>query len=291
MLYFKKKKFLNGRIFLVILIISGLSIFLAINAQEVRALSSNYNKAANNPLSIANWNNLVADFLAKSGNAEGVMSGILNMGNNRIVNVGDPVEVNDLASSNYVNNTITSLSGGAVFVNWGRSDCPTGTNVLYNGFSFGSEYADEGGGNELICMQAGGTSTVFTNSNHSLVQPLITVNWPAALPMGVTPGKFIRCAVCYNSGSSCYVKMNGWDCEGAYTAIYQGYIAGAIKTAGPNYTTRNRSCINSNFDSSDVPLTTPLSSKGIVQGTKIDSNLGLTAYTTGHFTRCAVCCN
>lgn len=291
MLFFKEKKFLKCKLFLTIFILSGLSAFVVIKGHDVWALSSNYNKVSGNPVTIANWNNLVQDFLAKSGNADGIMAGILNMSNNRIANVGTPAETNDLVNSNYVNNTITSLSGGDVFVNWGRSDCPSGTDVLYNGFAFGSEGVDQGGGNELICMQAGGTGTTFTSSDHSLLQPLITVNWSAALPIGVTPGKFIRCAVCFNSGSSCYVKMNSWDCDGAYSVAYTGYSAGAIRGTGQNRTTRDRSCLNSNFDGSDVPLTTPLSSKGIVQGTKIDNNLGLTAYTTGHFTRCAVCCN
>lgn len=291
MRFFRAKKNINKNSVLLFLFLIIFIFFSVVKIKAVWALSANYGKSNGSSISIANWNNLVTDFLAKSGNSDGVMTGVLNMGNNRIANVGTPIDINDAASGDYVSGKIGSLAGGAIFTNWGRADCPTGTNMLYSGFTFGSEYEDQGGGNELVCLQSGGTSTLFTNSEHSLIQPLITVNWIAALPTGVTPGKFIRCAVCYNSGSSCYVKMNSWDCEGAYSAVYQGYIAGAIKTAGFNFTTRDRSCLNSNFDGSDVPLTTPLSSKGIVQGTKIDNNLGLTAYTTGHFTRCAVCCN
>lgn len=288
----KNKKNYQRYIFLSFFILLGVfaTIFL-IKGEGALALSANYSKGNNDTLRISDWNELANDFLAKSGGANGIMSGILNLSSNRIIEVDNPSEGTDAANKSYVNNSLSSLGGGSVFTNWGRSDCPAGADELYEGFGFGSEYDDVGGSNNNICLQAGGAGTSFTAISRSLIQPLITVDWIQALPVDIAPGKFIRCAVCYRNSSSCYVKTGDWSCDGSYNVIYEGYIAGAIRTGGSNYSTRDRNCINRNFDATSVSGTTPTTSRAIVQGTKIDNNLGLTAYTTGHFTRCSMCCN
>lgn len=293
MYFLRNKKNYQRYIFLSLffLLLGIFATIFLIKGEGALALSANYSKGNNDTLRISDWNELASDFLAKSGGVNGIMSGILNVSLGRITVVENPSEGTDAANKGYVDNSLSSLGGGSVFTNWGRSDCPAGTDELYEGFSFGSEYTDRGGGNNNVCLQAGGAGTSFTSTAHSLIQPLITVNWTPALPVDIAPGKFIRCAVCYKNSASCYIKTGDWSCDGSYSLVYEGYLAGAIKTAGSNYTTRDRNCINRNFDGTSIAGTTPLTSRVIVQGTKIDNNLGLTAYTTGHFTRCSVCCN
>ena len=299
MIFFKDKikyqyYFLSSIFSLMVIV---LVIFL-LNSEKVLALSSNYGKSATESLSTSEWNEIANDFLAKSGGVNGVMSGILDMGLSRISNVGNPTNNADIANKSYISSSLSSLGGGSVFTNWGRSDCPTGSEELYEGFAFGSGYDDEGGGNNVLCLKSGGAGISFTGFERSQLYPLTTVNYPPSFPSEITKGVFIRCAVCYNSNSSCYIKVNNrtdgggnWLCDGSYTVAYEGYLGGAIRTAGSNLTTRDRQCINRNFDGATVPATTPSASRGIVHGTMVRDNLGLTGYNNETFIRCSVCCN
>lgn len=288
-----KKKYQKSFVAIFLLLVILVAIFW-IKGERVSALSANYDKKEEEPLRISDWNELAEDFLAKSGGINGVMSGILDLGLSIITGVDNPSEDSDTANKSYVDSSLSSLGGGSVFTNWGRNDCPTGSEELYEGFAFGSEYNDRGGGNNIICLQAGGAGLPFSASERSLLQPLITVDWVGSFPPEIAKGSFISCAVCYNSNSNCYVKTNNeidisgnWLCDGSYSVAYEGYLGGSIRTVGSNLTSRDRSCINRDL----ISLSAPSTSRGIVQGTRIDENLGLTDFTDEHFIRCSVCCN
>ncbi|XP_048776859.1 short-chain collagen C4-like [Ostrea edulis] len=46
----------------------------------------------------------------------------------------------------------SSAPSGAVYIHWGRSDCPEGANVVYSGYAGGSHYRHSGGAVEPICL-------------------------------------------------------------------------------------------------------------------------------------------
>ena len=46
----------------------------------------------------------------------------------------------------------TVLTGGAVYVRWGRNVCPSGSDALYRGVSGGTSHAQTGGGSNYLCL-------------------------------------------------------------------------------------------------------------------------------------------
>jgi hypothetical protein len=73
--------------------------------QIANALTGDYSKVTGGQLTITDWNNLDDDFVAKSGST---MTGTLNMGNNRITNLGNPTVDSDAVSRGVMNTAISS---------------------------------------------------------------------------------------------------------------------------------------------------------------------------------------
>ena len=262
---------------------------------RVLALSANYGKMNNDSLSIANWNELAEDFLAKSGGADGQMSGVLNVSTRVLSGVGDSSDPGDAVSKGNIDGIVAASSGGSVFVNWGRNDCPAGTDELYEGFGFGSGYNDYGGGGKNICIESGPAGPSFIGSSAGLLYPLATNPFPAFYspsPEINYANAFIRCSVCYNSGSSCYTKFGGDSCSASYGVMYSGYSFGSLTSNMYSHrSSKERVCMNGNFDSTSVPATTPANTPAFLYGAKVANNLGLSTFTTNKFVKCVICCN
>jgi hypothetical protein len=262
-----------------------------ISSDYVFALSSNYNKGSNEDLSVAEWNELANDFLAKSGEPEGVMLGELDLNNNSLINVGNYSNFSDVVNKGYVNSISAAAGGGTTFVNWGREDCPSGTENLYNGFAFGVIKKDAGGSSNNICIKMGTSGGAYLDSDADKLYPLVTTNYSAFLPSEISDDDFVKCSVCYKSSSSCYMKSGDWSCDGSYSPIYEGYHLGAIRSFASHYTSRERICVNRNFDDLAVPATFPGSSDALLYGSRVDDNFGLSDFSTMTFLKCTVCCN
>ena len=164
MILFSKNK-INFR-FYAFLSLVGIGLFLSIffiAEKKAFALSSNYSKSANDALPVAEWNELANDFLAKSGGIDGFMSGELDANNNSIAAVGVLTDSLGLTTKSYVDGVVSSFGGGAVFTNWGRSDCPVGAQELYNGFGFAGAYnhGDSGGS---LCIQSAPSGPFFSSA-------------------------------------------------------------------------------------------------------------------------------
>lgn len=262
---------------------------------RVLALSANYDKKDNDSLSISDWNELANDFLAKSGGINGEMSGVLNVSSRVLSGVGNSSDPGDVVSKGVIDGIVAASSGGSVFVNWGRNDCPIGTDELYEGFGFGSGYNDYGGGGKNICIESGPSGPSSTGPSAGLLYPLATNPHPSFYspsPEINFANAFIKCSVCYNSGSSCYVKFGGDSCSALYGPMYSGYSFGSLASNMYSHlSSKDRVCMNGNFDSASVPATTPANTTAFMYGTKVANNLGLSAYTANKFVRCVVCCN
>lgn len=279
-------------IFLVVLVFLSSSFLLA--GDTVLALSSNYSKISGASLSVSEWNNLKNDFLAKSGGTDGIMSGNLDASFQSVTGVGSAIDANDVVNKGDVDARMVSSAGGAVFTNWGRNDCPSGTQELYEGFGFGNSRRDGSGSSDIVCLAKATSSPVSFSGGAGQMYPLTSLydGLREYLPAEITIGRFIRCSVCYNPGSTCYVKYGDENCEIAdFNSVYQGYVVGALRTFSSHVSSRKRICLNKLFDATEIPASTPDSSEARLYGSRIDISNGLTGFTEHRFMRCTVCCN
>ena len=281
---------------IVLIIISGFFIFSSFSLRQVAlALTGNYSKTSGNSLDYTDWNNLSNDFLDKSGDT---MTGQLNMNSNKIVNLADPTSNTEAANKQYVDSAAsTAGGGGAIFVNWGNTDCP-GATKLYDGYGFSARYDNTSGGSNPVCIQAGDAGGSHTNMYADMLYPLVTGS-NASLPTNAVDSissiegdRIIKCAVCYKDGSTCFEGYGRHDCNmgvGDFFSVYEGYVLGSFADNGSNghYNSTERACVNRNFDSGAAAG----GNMGAMwYGAKIENNLGL-GYTIDAFIKCAVCCN
>lgn len=85
--------------------VSFKNIALALNPAD-------YNKATGDSLGVADWNRLDDDFVAKTGDA---MQGNLNMNNNQITNLANPVNPSDAVNLSTLDSSISATIAGASF--------------------------------------------------------------------------------------------------------------------------------------------------------------------------------
>lgn len=96
---------LSGLLIVNFFVFSGWSI-----KRVALALTGNYGKASGQQLTVADWNNLDDDFVAKSGDT---MSGVLNMGNQRITGLANPTAGTDAVNRSAMDAAISSAIAAA----------------------------------------------------------------------------------------------------------------------------------------------------------------------------------
>lgn len=251
-----------------------------------QALTGDYAKTLPATLDLSEWNNLDDDFVAKSGDT---MTGILDMGGNRITNLAMPTLDDDAANKSYVDTQIAAITGSGaagVFVNWGREDCPTGSDYLYSGIGFSASYESVGGSSNLVCLDDSGVSGgAYTETNADMLFPVVT---GSSMPSGITSDRVIKCAVCRKIGT-CYENYGGGGCNTAsgFSEMYAGYVLGGNSNSASYKNSLERACVNSNFDAGVTPS---FSGGAFLFGTRIDNSFGL-GYSVDTFLRCSLCCN
>lgn len=87
---------------------SGVFVFWPQINGIAQALTGTYNKITGDQLTIADWNNLDNDFVAKSGDT---MGGDLNMGGHTVTNLPNPTNSTDATNLASVNSAITAAIG------------------------------------------------------------------------------------------------------------------------------------------------------------------------------------
>ncbi|MDO8260733.1 MAG: hypothetical protein Q7T50_04535 [Candidatus Magasanikbacteria bacterium] len=286
----KLKIQLSAAIFLFVCLIIFGGFFSSGFKNFALALSANYSKTLPASLSLTEWNYLDDDFVAKSGS---VMTGILDMGGQRITGLATPTvtsPANDAANKAYVDAQALAVSGsaaGGIFTNWGRDDCPAGSDFLYGGVAFSANYASVGGSSNIVCMDdLGSAGSSFTLANADKMYPVITGS--ASLPSSISTDKAVKCAVCRRIGT-CYQTFGNNACNTAmgFNSLYSGYLLGAHSNSSVFLNSTERVCVNGTFDNTATPSSTE---GAILIGTRIDNNLGL-GFSVNSFVRCSVCCN
>ena len=91
------------------------------------------------------------------------------------------------------------ISGGAMYVRWGKSSCPQidGTELMYSGMAGGTHYSHEGGGANLLCMPADPQYTLPHRSGVRGQSHIYKVEY--SVPLRGGNNHEVPCAVCHVS--------------------------------------------------------------------------------------------
>ena len=91
-------------------------------------------------------------------------------------------------------------TGGAVYVRWGRTSCPSdqGTELLYSGRAAGSKYNHKGGGANRLCMPDDPEHLQYGSGVHSYLYGMEYRTYPPQ-PLRHVHDHNVPCAVCYTA--------------------------------------------------------------------------------------------
>lgn len=133
----------------------------------------------------------------------------------------------------------TFLPGGgaSTYINWGRSDCPGGHSVVYEGRAVAPAFDNAGGGAEYICLHESGSAGGLSIMNAPAMSSVVGVHLetfadPSAfgLPMNIEPlssdnGDAIACAVCLTFDSTTIMVPNSNMCPSmSWDMAYTGFL-------------------------------------------------------------------
>ena len=124
-------------------------------------------------------------------------------------------------------------TGGAVYVRWGRTSCPTdqGTELLYSGRAGGSMRNHQGGGANYLCMPNDPDHMQYDSG----VQGVSTIYGVEYRPHSSQPFMNVRnhnvpCAVCYTATRDTIVMIPAKIyCPVNWTIEYTGYLMSSRK--------------------------------------------------------------
>ena len=127
-------------------------------------------------------------------------------------------------------------TGGAVYVRWGRTSCPSdqGTELLYSGRAAGSHYNHKGGGANHLCMPDDPEHLQYGNGvqGHSTLYGL-EYRPHSPYPLSSQPLRHVHdhnvpCAVCYTATRDTVVMIPAnLHCPTHWTVEYTGYLMSA----------------------------------------------------------------
>ena len=267
-------------ILLIAVLISGFFVFSPVSWQQAAlAVTGNYSKVSGtDQLTVGDWNNLPSDFLDKSGDT---MNGDLTVPNLTVTG------------------SCTGCGGGGdTFINWGRADCPAGTNELYDGYVFSASWPVRGGGANWLCIKDPLVGTELPPSGQnpgatfsSRLNPL-AIGTDYTTPSGIPGFRELKCAMCYKPSSVCYESYGDASCNASegFSSVSTGWIIGGLN----NINRENQNdwkCLNDDFSganaSNDVDNTLTVQTYGAT----IESDDDKGMYVLNEFIRCSICCN
>ena len=128
--------------------------------------------------------------------------------------------------------TLSSASGGATYIRWGRSSCPDipGTELVYAGRAGGNFWNIQGGGTEKLCLPGDpdylvgttGLNTAIPNSPHVYGAEYEYLSGPNS---NVNQHN-VPCAVCHTSNRSSSLMIPAKSqCPSTWIREYYGYLS------------------------------------------------------------------
>ena len=129
-------------------------------------------------------------------------------------------------------------SGGAVYVRWGRTICPSdqGTELVYSGRAGGSRRDEKGGGANFLCMPDNPDHLLYTRRQQGY-SSIHAVEYQSSHRSDGVTNHNVPCAVCYVTTRSTVLMIPAKaNCSTGWTTEYIGYLMTSHKDS--NYRSR-----------------------------------------------------
>ena len=145
-----------------------------------------------------------------------------------------------------INETRAFYAGGATFIRWGRSSCPSGATLIYEGLMGGGWYEVSGSSSEYICLPYNPVYTTGTEG-HTL-SPLYSTEYESH--QNVFPNDVhdydAPCVLCQVQRRSMLMIPATVTCPNTWTIEYSGYLMSTRDQQ--RYASREYVCIDGNPD-------------------------------------------
>ena len=118
-------------------------------------------------------------------------------------------------------------SGGAVYVRWGRTVCPSdqGTELVYSGRAGGSRSGDKGGGANHLCLPDDPDHLQYTSGVQGATSIYGVEYRPHSQPLGNVNYHNVPCAVCHVTTRATLLMIPAKvNCPTNWTTEYTGYL-------------------------------------------------------------------
>ena len=122
-------------------------------------------------------------------------------------------------------------TGGAVYVRWGRTVCPSGqgTELVYSGTAGGSYYGHSGGAANIICMPSDPNHLQYQSGQQGYSNMYgVRIRGSSGQPLYSSSNYYMSCAVCFvptrDTILTIPAKVN---CPSKWTREYYGYLLAA----------------------------------------------------------------
>ena len=122
-------------------------------------------------------------------------------------------------------------TGGAVYVRWGRTSCPTGqgTELVYSGRAGGSRYTQKGGGANHLCMPDNPEHLQYRSGVQGLSYVYgVEYDPTSSQPLHSVKHHNVPCAVCFAATRDTILMIPAkLTCPTNWTLEYTGYLMAA----------------------------------------------------------------
>ena len=132
--------------------------------------------------------------------------------------------------------TVKAKNVGMVYTRWGRTVCPAGNTLVYDGYAASSHYTHEGSGANLLCLSKTPTWDVYDDANldHSLLYgaEYETSGGQIGEAMAALHDYKAPCAVCLveNAGAQ-FMYPGSQTCPAGWTTQYAGHLTAPYHTS------------------------------------------------------------
>ena len=135
---------------------------------------------------------------------------------------------------------LCSSNAGPTYVRWGRTTCPTASDLVYSGYAAGSHYEETGGGYNLVCLHEtpvyGTTEDTVDDNVAKLYRVEFETEDKGLWKMWGLHNADVACAVCQPTGSIAVLMQPGSAvCPTGWSTEYEGFIM-----AAPSHTSQHR---------------------------------------------------